>query len=116
MTALILRYGHPTALPIDILLSAIPSLPRVALDRLVERAIEEMDQQDGDHDLEDDDPSGDTLDEHGERASDDGQPLMRMKPVYAVDQAAGPINEAEAYEHWHRWMNGDRTGQPEFDR
>ncbi|MCR5872282.1 MULTISPECIES: hypothetical protein [unclassified Sphingomonas] len=54
-----IRYGKPEALPIDMLLSAIPSLPRVALDRLVERAIEQMDEQDGDPDFE---PDGDELD------------------------------------------------------
>jgi hypothetical protein len=59
MSALHIRYGKPEALPIDVLLSAIPSLPRVALDRLVERAIEEMDGQDGDTDLE---ANGDELD------------------------------------------------------
>ena len=59
MSALVIRYGRPEALPIDVLLSAIPSLPRVSLDRLVERAIEQMDEQDGDPDFE---WSGDELD------------------------------------------------------
>lgn len=59
MTALHIRLGNPRALPIDILLTAIPSLPRPALARLVERAIDHMDQQDGDPDLE---PNGDELD------------------------------------------------------
>lgn len=52
MSALHIRYGNVEALPLDILLSSIPSLPRVALDRLVERAIEQMDEQDGDPDFE----------------------------------------------------------------
>lgn len=39
-------------------LSAIPSLPRPALLRLVDRAIERLDEIDGDPDLEEDDPSG----------------------------------------------------------
>lgn len=59
MSALIIRHGKPQALPIDVLLSAIPSLPRHALDRLVERAIDHMDASDGDPDLE---LNGDELD------------------------------------------------------
>lgn len=41
--------------PLDVLLAAIPSLPRRMLDRLVARAIERMDDLDGDSDLEDGD-------------------------------------------------------------
>ena len=48
--------------PLDTLLGAIPSLPRPILDRLVERAIDYMDEIDGDADLEDDDPPEDTND------------------------------------------------------
>ena len=59
MTALHISYGQAKALPIDVLLTAIPSLPRPALARLVDRAIEHMDQQDGDAELE---PDGDELD------------------------------------------------------
>jgi hypothetical protein len=59
MTALHIRLGDPRGLPIDLLLSSIPSLPRPALARLVERAIDHMDQQDGDADLE---PNGDEMD------------------------------------------------------
>ena len=66
MSALHIHFGKPTALPLDMLLSIIPSLPRHALDRLVERAIDHMDDQDGDGDLE---PNGDDLD--GTGAEDD---------------------------------------------
>lgn len=57
MSALSIRYGSPTTLPLDVLLSMIPSLPRAALSRLTERAIDRMDELDGDTDLEDDDPA-----------------------------------------------------------
>src|SRR5690606_4094015 len=40
------------ALPLDLLLSTLPSLPRAALNRLVERAIDHLDELDGDPDLE----------------------------------------------------------------
>lgn len=43
------------ALPIDILLSAIPTLPRPILSRLTARLIDRLDEIDGDCDLEDDD-------------------------------------------------------------
>jgi hypothetical protein len=59
MSGLVIRYGNPEALPIDVLLSAIPSLPRVALDRLVQQAIDHMDAIDPDPDFE---PNGDELD------------------------------------------------------
>lgn len=48
--------------PLDTLLGVIPSLPRPILGRLVERAIERLDEIDGDADLEDDDPPEDTND------------------------------------------------------
>lgn len=56
MSALLIRHGA-AALPLDVLLSMIPSLPRAALDRLTERAIDRMDELDGDPDLEPDDPA-----------------------------------------------------------
>ncbi len=49
---------RPEQAPLDVVLSAIPSLPRALLARLVERAIECLDEMDGDPDLEDDDPAG----------------------------------------------------------
>ena len=59
MTALSISFGPSTALPLDVLLSMIPSLPRAALDRLTERMIDRMDEIDGDADIE---PNGDDLD------------------------------------------------------
>lgn len=63
MTALSIRYGAvPPPLPLDMLLSAIPSLPRAALDRLTARMIDRLDEMDGDLDLE---LNGDELDGTG---------------------------------------------------
>ncbi len=56
-------------------LSVIPSLPRPFLSRLVDRAIERLDEIDGDADLEDgrdddeeDDPGGGNVEDEGEAA------------------------------------------------
>lgn len=48
--------GGASALPLSLALSVIPSLPRPMLSRLVARAIDRLDEMDGDPDLEDDDP------------------------------------------------------------
>lgn len=53
------------ALPLEALLSVIPSLPRPILARLTARLIDRLDEIDGDPDLEDDDPGED-------EARDDG--------------------------------------------
>lgn len=45
--------GGASALPLSLALSVIPSLPRPLLSRLVARAIERLDELDGDPDLED---------------------------------------------------------------
>lgn len=58
--------GSVSALPLATALAIIPTLPRPLLNRLVERAIDHMDEQDGDADLE---PNGDELDFN--RAEDD---------------------------------------------
>ena len=50
--------GEPKRLPLTAVLSAIPSYPRPAIERLVARMIEHLDDEDGDPDLEDDDPNG----------------------------------------------------------
>jgi hypothetical protein len=65
MTALSLRYGASAALPIEALLSMIPSLPRAALDRLTARMIDRLDEIDGDADLEDDDDDEDLARDDG---------------------------------------------------
>ena len=54
--------GSASALPLATALAIIPTLPRPLLNRLVERAIDHMDEQDGDADLEPDDPPEDEND------------------------------------------------------
>lgn len=56
------RTGGATALPLPMLLSAIPSLPRAVLERLTQRMIDRLDAMDPDADLED---NGDQLDGTG---------------------------------------------------
>lgn len=55
-------FTHPEREPLDVVLSVIPSLPRALLARLVERAIECLDDMDGDPDVE---PNGDETDHSG---------------------------------------------------
>lgn len=43
------------AIPLDVLLASVPSLPRALLSRLTARMIDRMDELDGDTDLESDD-------------------------------------------------------------
>jgi hypothetical protein len=62
-----MRHGQRAErLPLDDLLSVLPSLPRPLLNRLVANLIECMDEQDGDCDREDDDPAEDTHDRERE--------------------------------------------------
>lgn len=51
-------------LPLSAVLASIPSYPRPVVERLVARIIDHLDEEDGDPDLEDDDPSG-QCDEEG---------------------------------------------------
>lgn len=55
-------------LPIEAVLSAIPQLPRPALNRLVARMIDRLDEMDGDLDLE---PDADDEDSHDQEKTDD---------------------------------------------
>ena len=65
MTALHISLGRVPSVPIEVLLASIPRLPRAALNQLVERAIERMDTDDGDSEVE---ANGDELD--GDNAED----------------------------------------------
>jgi len=47
------------AVPLNAVLASIPSYPRPVIERLVARAIEWLDEMDGDPDLEDDDREAD---------------------------------------------------------
>jgi hypothetical protein len=59
---------HETA-SLEVLLSALPSLPRSLLARLTARMIERLDEMDGDPELEDDDPGGGNVEDEGETAA-----------------------------------------------
>lgn len=60
--------GGASALPLSVALAIIPSLPRPLLSRLVARAIERLDEMDGQIDDEDDDPGGGNVEDEGETA------------------------------------------------
>ncbi len=68
MTALLIYPGRAAVLPIEAILSAIPQLPRPALNRLVARMIDRLDDMDGDPDLE---PDADDEDTHDQEKTDD---------------------------------------------
>lgn len=68
----------------------------------IERLIGLLDLHDGDCDLEDDDPAGDPIEIHGEAPADNGNDLMPILPLYALDQSGGPINVREGYRAWQR--------------
>lgn len=65
------------------MLAVIPSMPRPALARLVQRAIDRMDDLDGDPDFE---PCGDELD--SSNAEDEALALSAMQ--FRLDQQCGP--------------------------
>lgn len=88
MSALYVQTGGARALPIDLLLSAIPSLPRHVLDRLVERAIDHLDQLDGDPDLE-----GDGDEQDGNHAEDDFASFRADGPGCPVSDPAWLMDE-----------------------
>lgn len=68
MSAMLLYPGRAAVLPIEAVLSAIPQLPRPALNRLVARMIDRLDDIDGDPDLE---PDADDEDAHDQEKTDD---------------------------------------------
>lgn len=68
---------------LEVMLAAIPSMPRPALARIVQQAIDRMDDLDGDPDLE---PSGDEMD--GNNAEDAELALSAMQ--LRLDQQRGP--------------------------
>lgn len=97
--------------PLDIVLSAIPSLPRAELARIAERMIDRLDELDGDPDLEDDDPAG-QCDEDGvntaSRQPTDPHFFTELVPKYDVDQSKGPTNLHAAHREWQRQEYGVR--------
>lgn len=61
-----MQKGVAATLPLDLILDAIPSLPRPLLARMVQRMIDRIDEMDGDTDVE---PNGDEQD--GNQSEDD---------------------------------------------
>ncbi len=63
MTAILIYPARAAVLPMDAMLAAITQLPRPALNRLVTRMIDHLDNMDGDPDLEPDADDEDTYDQ-----------------------------------------------------
>lgn len=80
--------------PLDAILSAVPTLPRAVLSRLVARAIDRLDEIDGDPDLEDSDCDTCVTDLPHDLADqgDDEIEQGRVAGIYGIDQSLGPIS------------------------
>lgn len=97
-----MQTGAAATLPLDLILDAIPSLPRPLLARMVQRMIDRIDEMDGDTDVE---ANGDEGDYTG--SEDDCDPGR----CYGVDMGAGcPF--ADAGEASNRttlalWLDGE---------
>ncbi len=104
MTALVISTGGAKALPLDLLLSSIPSLPRHVLDRLVERAIDRLDEMDGDPD---DEPEVDCCD-----AADD-EVRAGVAPFYRrYQQIDRPGDDADAEPEHASAFDLDQSERP----
>ncbi len=68
MTSILICPGRAAVLPMDAMLAAIPQFPRPALNRLVGRMIDRLDEMDGDPDLE---PDAGDEDTHDQEKTDD---------------------------------------------
>lgn len=75
---------------------------RDQIEEEIERLIALIDQDDGDCDVEDDDPAGGNVED--ERQLAEGGDYYRLPPRYGIDQSAGPINETDAYRQHRRDM------------
>lgn len=80
MRAGVMQKGAAATLPLDLILDAIPSLPRPLLVRMVQRMIDRIDEMDGDTDVE---PNGDEGDYTG--SEDDCCPIW----ANGTDMGAG---------------------------
>ena len=103
-----IRSGHGSRaigshMPLNVALAVLPTLPRPLLARLVANAIDLLDRQDGDADLEhevteqDDEPEiddpGEEDDPGGGNAEDEGEPEDGIPhPAYGIDQSVGPLS------------------------
>ena len=85
----------------DALAMFLLTYPREKLEALTDALVAALDALDGNPDREDDDPAGDPLDA-GE--APEATPIMPTRPVYAIDQSTGPINEAQAYRRYRMEM------------
>lgn len=74
------------------LTAVLARLDTATLEAVAAAVIDILDTRAGDSDLEDDDPAGDALDEHGEHPSDDGCTILAIRPIWGADQTAGPVN------------------------
>ena len=93
-------------LPLNVALAIVPTLPRPILSRLVARAIERLDELDGDADLEpevteqDDEPEMDDEpeeDDHGGGNVEDEGESVEVEDAagcgsYGIDQSTGPLS------------------------
>lgn len=97
------------------LFTAIPSLPRAELSRLVTRMIDRMDEIDGDPDLEAEEDVDEAHDDgcdpvyvRGQLrwgATDDAEGRHHI-PVYGIDQSAGPLRNSQG---GYRWREQETT-------
>lgn len=72
----------------------------------VDLLLARLDKDDGDPDLEEDDPSGDPLEVNGEAPDDEARGVLPIRPFYGVDQTSGPTNYAEAQATYLAAENG----------
>lgn len=96
-------------LPLDVMLSAIPSLPRPILARLTARMIDRMDELDGDSDLEDGD-------EDRCAAGDDaivGGPTGGWQPWHQQHLHLGSEDDAEGGGVNGEQLRSDQCGKEE---
>lgn len=86
----------PANLPVALLSQAIHRLSRHELEDLAQSLIDHLDAQDGDPDLEDDDPAGGNPEDDGEQLDYVGLPL----PIYGVDQRREPLNHRKVWDSY----------------
>ncbi len=85
------------------LMAIEPATPLGPVDReeieaIIEHLIGVLDFADGDNEMEDDDPAGGNVEDHGEADFSLGLPF----PVYGVNQDTVPLNDREITRYW-RW-------------
>ena len=103
--------SKPHDAPLDVALSIIPSLPRPVLARLVTRAIEQLDELDGDPDLEDDDPDTSVEDDpEGFDPEEDmgAEDMLEDARGGDVCEDTRPIADPQAYREHRRRLQRER--------